>query len=219
MDESERLETLAANYPSNSKTVKANQKAELNNKKLQKIVTGSVKKQKRGLGKKMSESVLADDARTVWGYILYDVLIPTFKDLIFNTISGGIEMALFGEKSKSHVRRDRGRSYTSYGSYYRNDDRERKRDRSRDFSRIERARHDFDDIVLECRGEAEEVLSRLFDHTIEYGMATVADFYDLVGITSNFTDDKYGWTDLGKAYVSRVRDGSLINLPRPRLLD
>ena len=86
-------------------------------------------------------------------------------------------------------------------------------------SRTSRARHDFDEIILETRGEAEEVLSHLVDLTIDYQQATVADLYDLVGITSNFTDNKYGWTDLRSASVTRVRDGYLINLPRTQILD
>ena len=74
-----------------------------------------------------------------------------------------------------------------------------------------RSRHNFDDIILDSRGEAEEVLSHLVDLVDDYGMASVADLYDLVGITSNFTDNKYGWTNLSSASVSRVRDGYLID--------
>jgi hypothetical protein len=86
-------------------------------------------------------------------------------------------------------------------------------------SRTGRAKHDFDEVVLESRGEAEEVLSNLVDSIIDYGQATVADFYDLVGIATNFVDGKWGWTDLRNASVSRVRGGYLINLPRTQPLD
>ena len=82
-----------------------------------------------------------------------------------------------------------------------------------------RARLNFDDIILESRGEAEEVLSHLLELVENYGVASVADLYELVGITGSFTDNKYGWTNLSTASVSRVRDGYLLNLPNATPID
>lgn len=47
-----------------------------------------------------------------------------------------------------------------------------------------------------------------------YGMVSVADLYDLVGINGSYTDNKYGWTHLRSADVQRVRDGYLLKLPK-----
>lgn len=201
-------------FPSNSHK----SKAEPPEKKVKKVINGKVVKQKRGFSKRLAETFLEEDSKSVGSYILHDILIPALKSLIFDAFSGGLEASLFGGKQGRNTRREGGRSYTSYGSYYKSTDRDRRDDR-RDISRTGRARHDFGEIVLETRGEAEEVLSHLVDLTIDYGMASVADLYDLVGITSNFTDNKYGWTDLCDASVSRARRGYLINLPRPRPLD
>lgn len=223
MDNNDK-EMLKDNFPSNSKTQKDISKTtpvDKERKALDKVVVGSVKKQKRSLSKKLAETFLEDDTKSVGSYIFHDVLIPALKATISDMVGGGIEMLLFGERRGRNTRRDGNRSYTSYGSYYRATDRDKDRDRSpaRDISRTGRARHDFDEIILETRGEAEEVLSHLVDLTIDYGMASVADLYDLVGITSNFTDNKYGWTDLRNASVSRVRGGYLINLPRTTILE
>ena len=222
-------EQLKDTFPSNSKTTKKEPKTvKSEDRKLEKVITGSVKQQKRSFSKKLAETFLEDDTKSVGSYIFHDVLIPAAKALISDMVGGGLEMLLFGEKRGRNTRREGNRSYTSYGSYSRSSDRDRERDRERDrdrdhgkreISRTSRARHDFDDIVLETRGEAEEVLSLLVDLTVEYRQATVADLYDLVGISSNFTDNKYGWTDLRNAYVSRVRGGYLINLPRTEALD
>lgn len=215
-------EQLKNTFPSNSKALRRDpqQPSIPENRKIEKVVTGTVKKQKRGFGKKMAEIFLEDDTKSVGSYILHDVLIPAAKSMISDMVGGGIEMLLFGDRRSRNTRRDAGRSYTSYGSYYRSVDRDpREKDRGRDISRTGRARHDFDEIVLETRGEAEEVLSHLVDLTIDYKMASVADLYDLVGITSSFTDNKYGWTDLRNANVTRVRGGYLLNLPRTEVLD
>lgn len=218
LDKDPILDTDKGSFPANSHKSKAKPEE----RKLEKVVSGKVIQQKKGLTKRFSESFLGDDTRSVGAYILYDVLIPAAKAMISDMVGGGIEMLLFGEKRGHNTKRDGGRSYTSYGSYYKTSDRDRDRDNRsdrRDISNSGRARHDFDEIVLETRGEAEEVLSHMVDLTIDYGMASVADLYELVGIDGAFTDNKYGWTDLRNANVSRVRGGYLINLPKTRALD
>lgn len=221
MENDDNREQLKNTFPSNSKLNKRESQPQqrVEDRKIEKVVTGTVRKQKRGLGKKLAETFLEDDTKSVGSYIFHDVLIPAAKAMISDMVGGGIEMLLFGEKRGHNTRRDGGRSYTCYGSYYRSTDRDNRDRDKRDISRLGRARHDFDEIVLETRGEAEEVLSHLVDLTLDYNQATVADLYDLVGISGNFTDNKYGWTDLRSASVTRVRDGYLINLPRTQLLD
>jgi hypothetical protein len=85
----------------------------------------------------------------------------------------------------------------------------------RAISRQARSRHNFDEIVLDQRAEAEEVIDRLFDVVNRYESATVADLYELVGLSSTHTDNNWGWTDLTGAGVSRIRGGYLLDLPEP----
>lgn len=183
-------------------------------RKVEKVTTGRVTKRKKGLGRKIIESFVGDESKSVGDYILHDVLIPATKDTIADMIKGTIEMMFWGEKRGRYTSRDGGRSRVNYTPYNSLNNRDRDRGGRREMSREGRARHDFEELVFASRGEAEEVLSLLFELTEKYGMATVADFYDLAGITADFTDDKYGWDDLRNASVSRVRDGYLINLPR-----
>ena len=62
--------------------------------------------------------------------------------------------------------------------------------------------------------EAEDVLERMDELIATYQVVSVADFYDLVGVSGNYTDNKYGWTDIRNASVIRVRDGYMIKLPK-----
>lgn len=201
--------TVNVNFPSNSHRAKEERKVE-------KVVTGKVALKKKSTGKKFLETFIGDDINSVSSYIIHDVLIPAAKSTISDMVQGGIEMLLFGERKGNRTRRDQGRSYVSYNSY---SSQQPRRDERRDVTYRNRARHNFDDVILSSRGEAEEVLSHLVDLVIDYGQASVGDLYDLVGITGNFTDNKWGWTDLRSASVSRARDGYLLNLPKPILLD
>ena len=72
------------------------------------------------------------------------------------------------------------------------------------------------DIVLASRSDAEAVLTQLRSLLNDYGVVTVSDLYDLVGVTSNFTDNKFGWTDLKTAVIKGVRTGYLLDLPIPQ---
>lgn len=229
MDDNNDRELLDKTYPSNSRTKKLEPVAKGQEKKIEKVVTGVVKQQKQGLGRKIMEFLFEDDTRSVGQYIVHDVLLPAAKAALSDMVGGGLDMLLFGERRGSRTRREGGRSYVSYGSYYRQDDRDRNRDRGRDsrdrdydrrdISRQGRVRHDFKEIVFDNRGDAEEVLSHMVDLVADYGMVSVSDFYELVGVEANFTDNKYGWTDLHDAFTERVRDGYLINLPRTQTLD
>ena len=171
------------------------------------VVTGSVKTKKKSEISKFTDVFISEDVANVKSYILMDVLVPAIKKAISDIVTNGVDMMLYGEtgrrKSGSNA------SYVSYRNYSdRKDDR-----RYSDVSRT-RTGYNYDDIILESRGEAEEVLSRMDELIETYGMVSVADMYDLVGKSCNYTDNKYGWTNIRNAEPVRVRDGYMLKLPK-----
>lgn len=214
---------LKLDYPGNNQKSRQEPKKK---EKQQQVTTGRVVQKKKSLGKKFAETFLGDDIESVSTYIIHDVIIPAAKNMMSDSIRNGVDMLLFGQVKGSRTARDRNQSYVSYNNPYNQTGRTNvnkantvRNERERQYSNRSRSRHNFDDILLETRGEAEEVLSHLVDLTEDYGMASVADLYDLVGITSNFTDNKYGWDNLSNATVEIVRGGYLIDLPRTMVLD
>ena len=73
--------------------------------------------------------------------------------------------------------------------------------------------------IFETRRDAEEILNYIGDLIDEYGFVTVADLYDLAGVSGNYTNNKYGWTDISNAEIVRLKDGYMIKLPKIRKLD
>lgn len=193
-------------------------------KVVEKVVTGTVSRRKKPFGRRLAEVFVADDAQSVGGYILFDVLVPAAKDTIADVVSQFIERILFGG-ARSTSRRTGHRpgssgGHVSYNRYSSPAPWNRGREEPRPtVSRRARASHDFDEIILATRGEAEEVIDRLFDIISRYQQATVSDLYDLVGESGNFTDEKWGWTDIRGAGVTRISSGYLLDLPKPELLD
>lgn len=176
-------------------------------KKLEKVVTGKVKTKKRNEMSKLGEIFIAEDARNVKSYILMDVLVPAVKKAISDIVTNGIDMLLFGEGGRT--RKTSSASTVSYRNYY------DQKDTRRDYSNTRtRTGYSYDDIILETRGEAEDVLARMDELIETYGIVSVADLYDLVGKTCNYTDNKYGWTNIRNAEPIRVRDGYMLKMPK-----
>lgn len=197
-------------YKANSHKVREEQKHEnkevVERKKIEPVAKAKTKKKSEI--KKFTDVFIAEDVTSVKNYIVNDVLIPAAKKAISDIVTNGIDMILYGEVRGKDRRRDNG-SRVSYTKYY-----ERDRDRDYDRNRSRRSVYDYDDIILDTRREAEDVLNRMDDLIDAYGMVSVADLYDLVGISGNYTDNKYGWTNLRNAEVRRTRDGYLIKLPK-----
>lgn len=173
-------------------------------KKVERVAIG--KTRKKNEVRKLADVFIAEDVHSVKDYIVQEVLLPAAKKAISEMVTSGIDMLLYGEsKAKS---RGRSESRVSYTKYY---------ERDRDYDRGARTRsrgYNYDDIILDTRREAEEVLDRMQDLIDSYGMVSVADLYDLVGINGSYTDNKYGWTHLRSTDVQRVRDGYLLKLPK-----
>lgn len=195
------------NYKPNSHKSKEENKALPDEReKLEKVIKGTAKTKKNEM-RKLRDIFISEDVKSVKSYILMDVLVPAIKDAIEDIVTNGIRMVLRGETS---ARKSSSASKISYNRIY---DSKINNDRfARDSSPS--LRYSYDDIILESRGEAEDVITRMEEIIEEYGFVRVADLYDLVGITGDYTDNKYGWTSIRSAEPVRVRNGYMLRLPR-----
>ena len=195
-------------FPSNSKKSREAPKRPSGSK----VIQGGVVQKKKTLGKRFAETFLGSDPGESANYTFYDIVIPAIKNMVFD----GIEIFLFGETRGRRV--DRGRSgHRAYDRIsYRDDGRRNERP---PWSAPSRGGGRHEDVEVETRSDAEAVLNRLADLIDEYGEATVADLNAAVGRRGDFTDHKYGWTNISSARPVRTRDGYLIDLPRPIVLN
>lgn len=158
--------------------------------------------------------------------VVDDVLKPGALDFVSDMASSIIEafaetalaavdIIIWGEESE----RKRG----GYNSIY--DAKRRKRGRGsskRSTRRTDSSRkdvYDYKEFPFDCREDAEEVRKDLKDILRQYEVVSVADFYrhELVNLDYSHADEKFGWEDLGAAYVSKGRGGKYyLNLPKAR---
>lgn len=193
-------------------------------KKIQRIVEGKVARRKKPLSTRFREMFLADADQSVTEYVIGEVLVPALKDMVTDAVSQGFERMIYGE-TRSNGRRARSSSnsgpfntqsgHVPYNRYS-----------SSTPSRVERqptrrsrASHDFDEIILGSRAEAMDVISSLNDVIGKYEAVSIADLYEMVGVDSHFTDQKWGWTNLDGAMVRRISNGYLLDLPKTEQID
>ena len=193
-------------YKSNSHRYKERQAEEKTAEhRAEKVVTGGVKQRKKSGLSRAGSVFMPGDVDSVKNYILMDVLVPSIKRAISDIICNGINM-LLGEPTRSKPSAQGAK--VSYRSYYEQNDR-------RDYARPRaQAAYSYDDVIFDNRGDAEEVLCRMEELLERFEVVSVADLFDMAGISCNYTDNKYGWTDLRDARVARVSDGYVIRLPR-----
>lgn len=163
--------------------------------------------------RKVVGEIIREDARSVGETVLWDVIIPTVKNLISDTVTRGIESMLYGDS------RPRSRnSYSDYSGYSRPKDR---RDRPAERRERRSARHaepERNEIIFDSRSDANDVIDRMSDLIDQYGQASLADLNALIGASSNFIDDNWGWTDMGSFDVRQVRDGFMLTHDEPQSL-
>lgn len=199
-------------YKSNSHRSKGDTTEETTEKRVEKpVVTGGAKSRKKSEVRKLADIFVPGDVADVKSYIWMDVVVPGIKKAIFDIVTNGIDMILYGETGHASKKKSNG-SKVSYAGYYDRD----KKDRRDYSSGRSRSDFDYDDIEFETRGDAEAVLTEMDNVIEQYGFVTVGDFYDLADVsTSNYSVHKYGWDNLRDARVDRSRGSYVIRLPKP----
>lgn len=184
-------------------------KAREEKKKLKKVVSGPVITKKKSGFSNLADTFITEDVENVKQYIIMDVIIPTVKDTVLEMI----RMFFYGGtgKSSSSYRKNR----PSYRDYYDNDS--SRKNTSTNYRRNSGLH--YEDVVLPTRMDAVEVLDRLNEVIDEYGIVSVSDLHDLVGMGGPYTANNFGWSNLNNAKIIRVRDGYLLELPKPLPID
>lgn len=177
-----------------------------------KVVKGTATKKKNEI-RKFTDVFVAEDAGSVWDYLLHEMIIPTTKNLVVDLGQSFIERMILGGSG-----RGRGASYGGNSNYrdYRSYSQPQPQYASpgRNITRF-----DYEDIVYPTAQDANAVLDSM-EHAIRrYGLVRVSDLYDMSGFTVPHTAHHYGWTSLSRARVVPCRGGYAIEFPKHAEVD
>lgn len=181
------------------------------------VTTGKVKAKKPSIKSKLVDVFLSEERGNVGQYLIFDVLIPAIKDTVCNLGHAALDRSFYGEGIR-YTNQSRTGSTYNYSSYYKpNYSHPQQNQPSDRYAHVNREGvFRFDTIEFGMRAEAQEVLDCLVMRIVDSDYATVADLYDLIGRTADFTMERWGWYNLDTAYVTNVRGGFVIRLPKPQ---
>lgn len=202
-------------YPSNSysdrETLRQNKKEAP--KKIEPVAQGKIRKGHKGLARRVFETFIVEDLSTITNHIIEDILVPEIQKALVEMIRSSAEM-MFGQSSKSRSAYQRSPEYTSYSKYSSTQNPVKTRPEAhKRYSGV------VDDVILPTKMAAEEALDRMYELLHHYDCVSVADYYAIVGVSSIYTDNDYGWMDLKGAHAMKVSDGYILSLPRPVVLN
>lgn len=171
-------------------------------------------KKKSGFDK-FKENFFKEDFATVRDNAVDNVIIPSIKRIISDTISNSIDLFLYGEAR--HTSADTGWlksgiSRISYNSMFGGGSSQKKSQQQQarpDY----RGAYDYGLVVVPTWDDAEKVISSMMEIISNYGNARVADLYDIVGETPQSTDNRYGWTEFASTKKKRLPDGTVMLIP------
>lgn len=182
-------------------------------KKIEPIVSAKVRTKKKGLLQKAAGLLLPEDIADMRVNLKQEVLIPCFKDTVMDVL----HVMFYGERgTKGGATYRNNVPRVSYQNYYNNQNANR-----RDYNQVHaRPGYELLELIFDTRGEALDVLTTLDDIINRYGVVSVADYYEVASVQSNYTDTKYGWKDIRSADTVSIRGGGFtIRMPRPMPLE
>lgn len=180
-------------------------------KKIEKVVTGEVIIHKKPLGQKIHDLFIGATMKSVGTYVFSEVLVPAFKDMLFNAVNKGGERLVYGESTyrRGYGPREPRMTYNSPINRGYRESEKRYSDRP---SQAVSLRNDY---VLASRDEAEGILEQMSTIIDSYDVVSVADLKEMMGLVRSYVDDSWGWTSIIEANVRQIREGYLLDLPKP----
>lgn len=186
-------------------------KSKEDKKKVEKIISGTAMQKNKTFSQKIAGVFATEDVPDLKNYILWEVVVPSLKDVTRNGLISIVEV-IFGSGKSSRLNKSYDRvSYRNYNSI--STSRESKPSHS------SHERMSFDNIRLDNKKDADIVMDQMEELIEAYGIVSIADLKDIVGLETYFTDNKYGWSNIRSAKIVRVSGGWLISMPNPYPID
>lgn len=187
-------------------------------KEITPVVKGA-KKVQRPATRRFLDFIFAESPKALAAKIGRDVVVPRLKESFEAAANSFLSGILWGDSAnrpitgllKGNTMRGSGVNYNAISSSQPGLLQARQANMSRSLG-------SYQDLALPSQEAAEFLLASMYDLLNQYRVVAVGDFYELAEITPPPSANAYGWTSLDGARISKVREGYLLELPRPSLI-
>ena len=166
--------------------------------------------------KKAMDNFFVEDMKGVGNYVFKDVILPGIKRILSTAIKGAVDTTFYGSGAKFDDARGPRRpgQFVDYTQKNYFDG----RDRAYNNAPVRTHTVSIDNIIFETYGEAQDVIHGLQSLISQYGIASVAQMYDLAGVSimGDYTKNNYGWTDINSSNtrIIETREGYILDMPK-----
>lgn len=182
------------------------------------VVTGAVKI-KRPATKRFFNFIFAESPKEISAKVGKEVLVPRFKaglEAALNSFLAGMLWGNSGNRPVDQLLRHtmlRG-NQTSYSTISQLNPSQQIVQQAIP----QRSSGNYEDVCCTHLKDAENLLAHIVDILSQYNVVCVGDLYEKAGIITAPSDSSYGWLSLQGARISQVREGFVLELPRPTLI-
>lgn len=168
----------------------------------------------RSLWRKVFETFAINNIKDARDYIVSDVIIPGFLDILYDGITRGAGRLIYGEKGmKTKGIKKGGIDYSSGIKRLSDGEAWKAIDRRSDSEVVSIS--DYNEIELKTKAKAEQLLDDMSEYLDIHEIISVADMYDMAKYKGgDYTDNYWGWSNLAGAHIKRSEGGWTLILPR-----
>lgn len=188
-------------------------------KELKSVLSAEPTKVKKNLLSRLITGVVGPEGLPgIGAYVNDEIVKPAIKNIIVDAVTSGINMVMYGEKGGAprgnrapySAGRSNYRPSTNYSSNYR-----AAPERVEERVSVRPSRNSVEEYIIPDRLDASHVLTTLVENADMYNSVSVADYYDLIGVPTKYTDNNFGWTidTISRASIIPVRGGFVIKFP------
>lgn len=206
-----------------------------------KLVKGKPKKVKKGLMERMVIGLIGPDGLPrVADHVRKEIIGPTMKNMIYESLSNGLRMLVFRNEPTNYRGgpTNYGGGYTNYNSRYggarstgyathtgtsssvRKDPTPAVDPRNPD--QVQKLYNGtiLQGWALESHNDAVLALQALKDNAYEYGKVSVANYYEVLGLPTSYTDFNFGWNwdDVEHVDIRMSHGEYFLQLPPVRII-
>lgn len=195
-------------------------------------LSGEVKvtQPKKGLVTRLFSSFLGPDGISKIGsHLGKEIILPAVKEVLVDTITSAVNIAVYGERGSraGGSRRVGGHRHVDYTEPSRVSRVGGNSNWGPAQARQEvpipmgtRGHRNVVEYILDSRSLAMETLTILQEAASAYGMVSAADYYELIGVPYNYTENDFGWTEaeISSSVIMPMQGGYIIKFPQVHAL-
>lgn len=186
---------MAMNYSYEPNSHKHHEEQE--QKKKNEVVVNGKTSFKENKARKLTSSFISEDARNIKSHLWSDVIVPGILRMVRDGVTNALDMA-FNLPSGNRSNVGSNESWRRYNN---------SSNSSRNSVHVA-ARYQYKDVIFETRRDAMDTLEEMFHILDRYDSVSVSDYYDITRLPADYTDSKYGWTDLNGSDVIAYGNGT-----------